>query len=127
MKFIIFVKGNREIESGIISNTKIFEDMGKFNDELGKAAKILDLDGLQPSSKGVRISFADNKTTVKEGPFKNPEELVEGYWIVDMKSKEEVIKWAKRIPFSSGEVEIRQTQDISDFPPEIQKIINKKP
>ena len=125
MKYIIFVKGNKKIESGIIDDLKMFEDMGKYNDELEKAGVLVDLNGLHPSSKGVRILFDDGKTIIKEGPFENPKELVEGYWIVDIKSKEEVIKWAKRIPFNSGEVEIRQIQDMSDLPSEVQKIIKR--
>jgi hypothetical protein len=125
MKFIMFVKGNEDIEAGMMPDPKIFEDMGKYNNKLQDAGVLLDLNGLHPSSEGIRISFDNGETTIKKGPFGMPEELVEGYWIIDVESRDEALKWAKMIPFSSGEVEIRQIQDISEFPEEIQKVINR--
>jgi len=90
--------------------------MGKFNDELAKAGVMLAGEGLQPSSKGVRISFAGTKRTVRDGPFAETKELVAGFWIWQVKSKQEALEWAKRIPFFQGEeVEIRQVFEAEDF------------
>jgi len=84
---------------------------------------LITLDGLQPSSKGARVVFTNGNPTVTDGPFPNPEELVAGYWIIQVNSKEDAIEWAKQIPFTDGVVDIRQIQEISDFPQEIQEVV----
>ncbi len=122
MRFMMLVKSTAEIEKGALPDTKLFAEMAKYNDELAKAGALISLDGFQPSSKGARVLFSDGKTTVTEGPFANPEELVAGYWVIKVGSKEEAIAWAKRVPFQDGVIEIRQIQEMSDFPAEIQKV-----
>ena len=126
MRFIIFVKSNQEIESGELPDPKLFSDMANYNDKLSKAGMLIALDGFRPSSEGVRIFFEHGNTKVINGPFNNPEELVAGYWVIKAGSKEEAIEWAKRVPFTSGVVEIRQIQEMSDFPPEIQRVAQLK-
>ena len=94
--------------------------MGKFNEEMAKAGVMLAGDGLQPSSKGARITFSGAKRTVTEGPFPEAKELIAGFWMIQVKSKQEAIEWAKRVPFADGEVvELQQVFEASDFPPEI--------
>ena len=118
---MMMVKSNKEIEKGALPDKKLFAEMAKYNDELAKANILISLDGFHPSSKGARVFFSNGKTSVIEGPFSNPEELVAGYWVIRADSKEEAIKWAERVPFEDGVVEVRQIQELSDFPPEIQK------
>ena len=126
MKFIIFVKSNEEAEKGVLPDKELFVDMEKYNQKLKDAGVLITLDGLEPSSKGVRVSFSNSKPTVADGPFPKSKELVAGYWIIKVKSKEDAINWAKQIPFKGGVVEVRQIQDITDFPPEIQNVLSKK-
>lgn len=121
MRFMILVKGDEQTEANILPDKKLFADMAKYNNELTKAGVLLSLDGLHPSSKGARVSFSDGVPAVTNGPFPNPKELVAGYWIINVNSKENAIEWAKRIPFKEGVVEIRQIQEMSDFPPDIQQ------
>jgi hypothetical protein len=123
MKFAMFVKSDAEIEAGILPDAKLFAEMEKYNDELNKAGALITLDGLHPSSKGARVLFANGQTSVTDGPFSNQSELVAGYWIINAASKEEAVSWAKRVPFTHGVIEVRQIQEASEFPPEIQKII----
>ena len=124
MKFIIFVKSNKEIEKGGLPDKEMFIEMEKYNKKLQDAGVLISLDGLHPSSKGARILFSENKPIVVDGPFPNPEELVAGYWIIKVASKEDAINWAKQIPFQGGVVDIRQIQEISDFPQEIQEAVS---
>ncbi|HVY94335.1 MAG TPA: YciI family protein [Bryobacteraceae bacterium] len=94
----------------------------KDTESLQKAGVLLALDGLHPPSAGVRVSFADGKPTVKDGPFAESKEAVGGYWMIQVKSKEEAVEWAKRCPMMNGEtIEIRQVQEMSDFPPDVQE------
>ncbi len=94
--------------------------MGKYNEEIVKAGVMLAGDGLQPSSKGARVTFAGGKPKVTQGPFPDPKELIAGFWMIEVKSKEEAIDWATRVPFKDGEViELRQVLETSDFPAEI--------
>jgi len=94
--------------------------MGKYNEEMVKAGVMLAGDGLQPSSKGARVTFAGGKPKVTQGPFPDPKELIAGFWMIEVKSKEEAIDWATRVPFKDGEViELRQVFETSDFPAEI--------
>lgn len=103
-------------------------EMGKYNEELRKAGVLLALDGLHPPSSGARISFSGRKPTVTDGPFPEAKEVVGGYWLIDVKSRAEAIEWASRCPGTDNEViEVRQVQDIADFPPEVLKAIGYNP
>lgn len=96
--------------------------MMKYNESLQKAGVLLALDGLHPPAKGVRVSFPEGKPVVKDGPFAESKEAVGGYWMIQVKSKEEAVEWAKRCPMMNGEtIEIRQVQEMSDFPPDVQE------
>ncbi|HLZ44788.1 MAG TPA: YciI family protein [Gemmatimonadales bacterium] len=120
MRFLVMVKGNKEYEAGAMPKQQELAEMGRFNDELGKAGIMLAADGLHPSSKGVRISYSGNKRTVRDGPFTEAKELVAGFWIWQVKSRAEALEWAKRIPFTNGEeVEIRQVFEAEDFGAEL--------
>jgi hypothetical protein len=118
MQFMVIVKASKEFEAGVLPSEKELTEMGKFNDELAKAGVMLAGEGLQASSKGVRIKYSGSKRTVRDGPFAETKELVAGFWLWQVKSKEEAIEWAKRIPFQEGEVEIRQVFEAEDFGPE---------
>jgi len=99
--------------------------MMKFNEELVKAGALISLDGLHPISRGVRVAFSGGKPTVTDGSFIKAKEVIGGYWIIDVKSKEEAVEWAKRVPAEDGDmIEIRQVFEVSDFPPEVQKAAN---
>ncbi|MEO7101875.1 MAG: YciI family protein [Gemmatimonadaceae bacterium] len=115
MRFMILVKANDQSEAGDVSDTAMFEKMGKFNEELVKAGVMLAGDGLQPSSKGARVKFLGGKRAVIDGPFTETKELVAGYWIWQVKSKDEAIEWLKRAPFEDAVVEIRQVYEVDDF------------
>jgi hypothetical protein len=120
MRFMVIVKGNEETEAGVPPSEELLDEMGKFNEELVKAGVMLAGDGLQPSSKGARVKFSGDKRTVVDGPFTEAKELIAGYWIWQVKSKEEAIEWAKRIPNPTGqegEVEVRQVFELEDFGP----------
>ena len=119
MRFMVLVKANKDSESGIFPDKKIFEDMGKFNEEMLKAGVMLAAEGLQPSSKGARIKYSGEKRSVTDGPFTETKELVAGFWLIQTKSKDEAIEWIRRAPFQDGEVEIRQVYEATDFPPEV--------
>ena len=115
MRFMVFVKANKDSEAGVMPSEKLLTDMGNFNEELVKAGVMLAGEGLQPSSKGARVKFSGGKTTVIDGPFAETKELVAGYWMWQVKSKEEAIEWLKRAPFEDTEVEIRQVFEAEDF------------
>ena len=118
MRFMVIVKANKDSEAGVLPNKKILTDMGKFNEELVKAGVMLAGDGLQPSSKGARVRFSGGKRTVIDGPFTETKELVAGFWLIQVKSKEEAIEWVKRCPNpmdGESEIEIRQVFEASDF------------
>ena len=120
MRFLVMVKGNREYEAGAMPKREELLEMGKFNDELVKAGIMLAGEGLQPSAKGVRISYSGTKRTVRDGPFAEAKELVAGFWIWQAKSRAEALEWAKRIPFTNGEeVEVRQIFEAEDFGAEL--------
>jgi hypothetical protein len=120
MRFLVIVKGNKEYEAGGMPIEQELAEMGKFNDELVKAGIMLAGEGLQPSSKGVRISYSGTTRTVRDGPFTEAKELVAGFWIWQVKSRAEALEWAKRIPFKNGEeVEIRQVFEAEDFGAEL--------
>jgi hypothetical protein len=117
MRFMILVKATKDSEAGILPDEQVFAEMGKYNEELAKAGVMLAGEGLHPSSKGARIRYAGTKQTVIDGPFTEAKELVAGFWLIKVKSKEEAIEWLKRAPFREGEVEIRQVFEAEDFGP----------
>jgi hypothetical protein len=119
MRFMMLVKANKDSESGILPRKEDLAAMGKFNEEMVKAGVLLSADGLHPSSKGARVKFSGGKPTATDGPFTETKELIAGFWLIQVKSKEEAIEWASRVPFVDGEIEIRQVFEASDFPPEI--------
>jgi|SRR5579884_1466358 len=115
MRFMVLVKANAQSEAGVLPTQEQLEEMGRFNEELIKAGIMLDADGLQASSKGARIKFGGSKPVVTDGPFAETKELVAGFWIIQVKSKEEAIEWMSRAPFEDGEIEIRQIFEAEDF------------
>jgi hypothetical protein len=116
MRFMVIVKASKDSESGKMPSTAELTEMGKFNEELVKAGVMLAGEGLAASSKGARVRFDRNgKKTVIDGPFAETKELVAGFWIWQVKSKDEAIEWLKRAPFQDAEVEIRQVFEASDF------------
>jgi hypothetical protein len=114
---MVIVKADKKSEAGILPDQKLLADMGKFNEELIKAGVMLAGEGLQASSKGVRIKFSGGKRTVTDGPFAETKELIAGFWLWQVKSKDEAIEWLKRAPFEETEVEIRQVMEAEDFGP----------
>jgi hypothetical protein len=130
MRFMMLMipKGYEKATPGTMPDPKAVEAMMKYNDELMKAGVLLALDGLHPPSMGARVSFAGGKPKVTDGPFAEAKEIVGGYWMIQVKSREEAIEWAKRCPGSENEtIEIRQVQEMSDFPAEIQNEVSKHP
>jgi hypothetical protein len=115
MRFMVIVKATPETEAGVLPDQKILTEMGKFNEELTKAGVMLAGEGLQASSKGARVRFQGNKRTVIDGPFSETKELIAGFWLWQVRSREEAIQWLKRAPFQEGEVEIRQVFEAEDF------------
>jgi hypothetical protein len=118
MRVMVLVKASEESEAGVLPTQELLARMGAFNEELVKAGVMLAGDGLQSSAKGARVRFANGKTTVTDGPFAETKELVAGYWIWQVKSKDEAIAWLRRAPFEDAEVEIRQIFEAEDFGPE---------
>ena len=117
MRFMVLVKADKNSEAGVLPDQEILTTMGKFNDELIKAGVMLAGEGLQPTSKGARVRFSGGKRTVIDGPFSESKELIAGFWLWQVKSKEEAIEWLKRAPFEDTEVEIRQVFETEDFAP----------
>ena len=118
MRFMVIVPAGNGSEEGVLPDQKIFEEMNKFNEEMVKAGVLLEGEGLHPTSKGARIKFEGGKTTVIDGPFTESKELIAGFWLIQVKSKEEAIAWMKRAPFGGGVVlEIRQVFETDDFAP----------
>ncbi len=115
MRFMILVKGDKNSEAGLLPDEKLLTEMGKYNEELVKAGVLLAGEGLHASAKGARVKFSGRKRTVTDGPFTEVKELVAGFWLFQVKSKEEAIEWVKRVPFEEGEIEIRQVFEASDF------------
>jgi hypothetical protein len=116
MKFMILVKATKDSEAGLLPDEKFLTEMGRYNEELAKAGIMLAGEGLHPTSKGVRVKFSWGKHTVTNGPFPESKDLISGFWIWQVKSKDEVIEWVKRAPFGDGaEIEIRQVHEAQDF------------
>jgi hypothetical protein len=116
MRCMVFVKASKDSEAGVLPSTELLTNMGKFNEELVKAGVMLAGEGLQPSSKGKRITFSAAKPTVTDGPFAETKELVAGFWLWQVRNIEEAVEWLKRSPFGPGaEVEIRPVFEAEDF------------
>ena len=118
MRFMIIVKANQDSEAGVLPSEEMLTAMTRYNEELVKAGVMLAGEGLQPSSKGARVRFSGTKRTVIDGPFAEAKELIAGFWLFDVKSKEEAIEWVKRCPNPTGEeseIEIRQVFEAADF------------
>jgi hypothetical protein len=116
MRVMVFVKASKECEAGVMPSKELLTKMGSYNEELVKAGVMLAGEGLQPSSKGVRVKFAEGKQTVTDGPFPETKELVSGFWIWQVKSMADAIQWLKRAPFDGGaELEIRPMFEAEDF------------
>ena len=121
MRFMMLVKADKNSEAGVFPSKDLFAAMGKFNEEMVKAGVLLSAEGLHPTSKGARVAFgAGGKPTVTAGPFSGAKDLIAGFWLIQVKSKQEAIDWASRAPFGDGaQIEIRQVFEASDFPPEV--------
>ncbi|MDC0678512.1 MULTISPECIES: YciI family protein [Sorangium] len=120
MRFMILIKATKDSEAGVMPSEQLLTEMGKFNEELVKAGVMVAGEGLHPSTKGARIRFSGEKRTVVDGPFTETKELIAGFWIWDVKSKEEAIEWVKRCPnpmYEDSEIEIRQVFTADDFGP----------
>jgi hypothetical protein len=120
MRFMVIVPANKDSEAGVLPDQEILTKMGKFNEEMVKAGVMLAGEGLQATSKGARIKFSGGKTTVTDGPFTESKELIAGFWLIQVKNKDEAIAWMKRAPFDGGTViEIRQVFEADDFCPNL--------
>ncbi|MGH2733898.1 MAG: YciI family protein [Actinomycetota bacterium] len=120
MRFMVIVKADKNTEAGVLPSKELLTEMGKYNEELAKAGVLLAGEGLHPSSKGARVRFSGKKRTVIDGPFTKAKELIAGFWLIQVKSKEEAIEWVKRAPNPPGEeseIEIRQVFEAEDFGP----------
>ncbi len=116
MRFMVIVKADKDSEAGVMPSKELLTQMGNYNEELVKAGVMLAGEGLHPTSKGVRVKFDGKKRTVLEGPFAQTKELIAGYWLWQVRSKEEAIEWLKRAPFDGGaELELRQVFEADDF------------
>ena len=121
MRFMVIIKADAKSEAGAMPSERVLTEMGKYNEELVKAGVMLAGEGLHPSSKGARVRFSGPKRTVIDGPFSETKELIAGFWLIQVKSREEAIEWVKRIPNPDNadtEVEIRQVFEAEDFGPE---------
>ena len=122
MRFMVIVKADKNSEAGVLPSQELLAEMGKFNEELVKAGVLLAAEGLQSSSKGARVKFSGKKRTVIDGPFSETKELIAGFWLWQVRSKEEAIEWVKRapnpFPGAESEIEIRQVFEAEDFGPE---------
>jgi hypothetical protein len=119
MRFLMLVKATEESEAGALPTREVVEEMSRYNEELLRAGVLLVAEGLHPSSRGKRISFSAGRRTVIDGPFAETKELIAGFWMIQVKSREEAMEWASRIPFTEGVVEVREVFEATDFPPEI--------
>jgi hypothetical protein len=128
MRFMMLIKSDADAESGVMPSEALVAAMGRYNEELVKAGVLLAAEGLHASSKGARIRFTSGKRTVIDGPFAESKELIAGFWMIQVKSRDEAIEWASRVPFEAadlaardgvGEIELRQIFEEADFPPEL--------
>ena len=122
MRFMVMVKGNEDTEAGVMPSEELLTAMGRYNEELVKAGVLLAGEGLHPTSKGARVRFSGSERTVIDGPFTEAKELIAGFWLIQVKSREEAMEWVKRIPNPTGdesEVELRQVFEMDDFGDEL--------
>ena len=123
MRFLMIVKANKDSEAGVLPDPKLLSAMGKFNEEMANSGVLVDAMGLQSSAKGARVKFAGNRRIVTDGPFAETKELIAGFWIIQVKSRQEAIEWAKRSPNphpgQESEIEIRQVFEAEDFGPNL--------
>ena len=121
MRFMMIVKANKDSEAGVMPTDEMIATMGKYNEELLQAGVLVDLSGLQPTSKGFRVKFSGGKRTIVDGPFTESKELIAGYWVINVKSRQEALEWAKKVPapqeHGEGEIEVRQFFELEDFAP----------
>jgi hypothetical protein len=117
MRFMILVKADKNSEAGVLPDQEILTAMGKYNEELAQAGVLLAAEGLHPSAKGARVKFSGGQRTVIDGPFAETKELIAGFWLWQVQSKEEAIEWVKRCPMEEAEIEIRQVFEAEDFGP----------
>jgi hypothetical protein len=117
MRFMMIVKASKESEAGMMPSETLLAEMAKYNEALVQAGVMLDGAGLKPSAQGARIRYSGSARTVVNGPFPETKDLVSGFWVIQVKSKEEAIEWAKRVPFEDGEVELRPFFELEDFAP----------
>jgi len=121
MRFMIIVRGNARTEAGVLPDERLMAPMAKYHEELAKAGVLLDASGLQPTSKGVRIRYKKGKGTLIDGPFTESKELVAGYTLIQVRTREEGLEWARRFPSpfadEDGEIEVRQLYELADFEP----------
>jgi len=116
MRVMVIVKANEDSEAGVMPSTELLTEMGKYNEELVKAGVMLAGEGLHPSSKGVRLQYdANGAATVVDGPFAETKELIAGFWILEVSSREEVLQWMRKAPFRDAEIEVRQVFSADDF------------
>lgn len=130
MRFMMLMipKGYENAAPGTMPEAKDVEQMMKYNETLQKAGVLLALDGLHPPSEGARVSFVGGKAKVTDGPFAEAKEVLGGFWMIDVKSKAEAIEWASRCPGGVNDlIEVRQVQEMADFPPDVKKVIEKFP
>jgi hypothetical protein len=130
MRFMMIIKTAKELDAGKMPSKEAFEEMSKFNEQIAKAGVLLDMGGLKATSHGAKVKFSGGKKTVMDGPFAEAKEVVLGYWIVQVKSREEAVEWAKRAPVALSpddevEIEVRQLGEIEDFP-ETERVVAAK-
>ena len=123
MRFMMIVKGNADSEAGVMPPAEDLEAMTKYNEELVKAGILLSAEGLHPTSKGFKVAYdGPSKRTVVDGPFSEAKEVIAGFWIIETKTREEAVEWAKRVPFQEGELEVRQifsAEEFAEIAPEV--------
>jgi hypothetical protein len=124
MRFMMLMFPGAQAETGVLPDDQVFAEMNRYNEELQKAGVLLALDGLQPSAKGARLTVKAGKKTVADGPFPDARELIGGYWMIQVRSREEAVEWLKRVPLhdESARVELRQVYELSDFPAAVQEL-----
>ena len=128
MRFLLIIKSDAKAEAGVMPDEQLLSAMGNYNESLVKAGVLLAGEGRKPSSLGARVHIAKGKATVKDGPFAEAKEVLGGYWMIQVKSREEAIEWATRCPGGENEIiEIRQVQELAEFPADVQAVAGKYP
>jgi len=127
MRFMMFMLPNIEADADWTPSVDAMEEMGKYNQKLSEAGVLLTLDGLHPQTEGVRVAFGEpGQHTVTDGPFTEAKEMIGGYWLIDVKSKEEAVEWAKRCPAGHCAIEVRQIWELEEFPPDVQALLEER-